>query len=242
MQKKLVAAFAALAAFALPVTSALADPNNNNSAKLRAAVTVEGIREHMAAFQAIAEANSQAASAAQGRVASQDASTSRSTRRSTAPVAAPAMAPTLTCVVDTGSPSPLADKTSEAVTRLAASPLAAPMLAMRLLIVSATRRARSAPPSSIRAPAATADERASAAPLARNSAASFGVSFKLRAKQTVAAERMWGGGFSRNPRFGQDQLKSKPPRADSPPTQCSPDALTAAATDSNSFSRLHFRN
>ena len=35
---------------------ALANPNNNNSAKLRRAVTVEGILEHEAAFQAIADA------------------------------------------------------------------------------------------------------------------------------------------------------------------------------------------
>ena len=38
---------------ALPAS---ADPNNNNSAKLRQAVTVEGILEHEAAFQAIADA------------------------------------------------------------------------------------------------------------------------------------------------------------------------------------------
>jgi Zn-dependent M28 family amino/carboxypeptidase len=38
-------------------TAALADPNNNNSNKLRAAVTVAGIREHQLAFQAIADAN-----------------------------------------------------------------------------------------------------------------------------------------------------------------------------------------
>ena len=35
---------------------ASADPNNNNSAKLRQAVTVEGILEHEAALQAIADA------------------------------------------------------------------------------------------------------------------------------------------------------------------------------------------
>jgi Zn-dependent M28 family amino/carboxypeptidase len=38
-------------------TAALADPNNNNSNKLRAAVTVAGIREHQLAFQAIADSN-----------------------------------------------------------------------------------------------------------------------------------------------------------------------------------------
>lgn len=38
-------------------TAASADPNNNNSNKLRAAVTVEGIREHQLALQAIADAN-----------------------------------------------------------------------------------------------------------------------------------------------------------------------------------------
>ena len=35
---------------------ASADPNNNNSAKLRKAVTVEGILEHESAFQEIADA------------------------------------------------------------------------------------------------------------------------------------------------------------------------------------------
>jgi hypothetical protein len=39
------------------VASASAEPNANNSPKLRAAVSVEGIREHMAAFQSIANAN-----------------------------------------------------------------------------------------------------------------------------------------------------------------------------------------
>jgi Zn-dependent M28 family amino/carboxypeptidase len=37
--------------------AALADPNNNNSSKLRAAVTLAGVREHQAAFQAFANAN-----------------------------------------------------------------------------------------------------------------------------------------------------------------------------------------
>jgi Zn-dependent M28 family amino/carboxypeptidase len=58
MQRRLVAALTALAAFAVPAASASADPDNNNSPKLRAAVTVDGIREHMAAWQAIANANS----------------------------------------------------------------------------------------------------------------------------------------------------------------------------------------
>ena len=52
-----LAALAALAALALPVASASAEPNANNSPKLRAAVSVDGIREHMAAFQGIADAN-----------------------------------------------------------------------------------------------------------------------------------------------------------------------------------------
>ena len=50
MQRRLVAALTALAALALPAASASAEPNNNNSPKLRAAVTVDGIREHMAAW------------------------------------------------------------------------------------------------------------------------------------------------------------------------------------------------
>ena len=58
MQRRFVAALTALAAFAGPVATASAEPNANNSPKLRAAVTVDGIHEHMAAFQAIADANS----------------------------------------------------------------------------------------------------------------------------------------------------------------------------------------
>ena len=56
MQTKYLAALVAAAALAVPAT-ATADPNTNNSQKLRDAVTVDGIREHMAAFQAIADAN-----------------------------------------------------------------------------------------------------------------------------------------------------------------------------------------
>jgi hypothetical protein len=47
-----VAAAATLVAVAIPVSAA---PNNNNSRKLRAAVTVEGILEHEQAFQDIAD-------------------------------------------------------------------------------------------------------------------------------------------------------------------------------------------
>ena len=39
------------------VSAAYADPNNNNSAKLRAAVTLEGVRAHQQALQQIATAN-----------------------------------------------------------------------------------------------------------------------------------------------------------------------------------------
>ena len=42
------------AAFASP---ALADPNNNNSEKLRKAVTVDGVRSHLSALENIATAN-----------------------------------------------------------------------------------------------------------------------------------------------------------------------------------------
>src|SRR5262247_776504 len=42
---------------ALSVAPASADPNNNNSQKLRAAVTLDGVREHQAALQQIADAN-----------------------------------------------------------------------------------------------------------------------------------------------------------------------------------------
>ena len=39
------------------VSAAYADPNNNNSAKLRSAVTLEGVRAHQLALQQIATAN-----------------------------------------------------------------------------------------------------------------------------------------------------------------------------------------
>ncbi len=47
----------ALALFFGLTAGAAADPNNNNSAKLTKAVTVEGIREHLVAFQRIANQN-----------------------------------------------------------------------------------------------------------------------------------------------------------------------------------------
>ena len=47
----------AVVVLSVPVASASAAPNNNNSAKLTSAVTVEGIREHLTAFQRIANAN-----------------------------------------------------------------------------------------------------------------------------------------------------------------------------------------
>jgi Zn-dependent M28 family amino/carboxypeptidase len=50
-------ALVALALVLFTPTSANADPNNNNSAKLTDAVTVAGIREHLDAFQAHADAN-----------------------------------------------------------------------------------------------------------------------------------------------------------------------------------------
>ena len=52
MHKPLVAALAVCASLTVPVASALAAPNNNNSQKLRKAVDVPGILEHMTAFQA----------------------------------------------------------------------------------------------------------------------------------------------------------------------------------------------
>src|SRR3954451_10779512 len=57
LHRRSVAALCALAAFTVPAASASAAPNTNDSQKLRDAVSVEQIREHMAAFQAIADAN-----------------------------------------------------------------------------------------------------------------------------------------------------------------------------------------
>jgi Zn-dependent M28 family amino/carboxypeptidase len=47
----------ALLGLAVSASPAAADPDNNNSQKLRAAVTVSGVREHQANLQAIADAN-----------------------------------------------------------------------------------------------------------------------------------------------------------------------------------------
>jgi Zn-dependent M28 family amino/carboxypeptidase len=57
MHSRFLAALAAATVLAVPAATASAEPNANNSQKLRDAVTVAGIREHMAAFQAIADAN-----------------------------------------------------------------------------------------------------------------------------------------------------------------------------------------
>jgi Zn-dependent M28 family amino/carboxypeptidase len=57
MHSRFLAAVAAATILAVPAATASADPNANNSKKLRDAVSVAGIREHMAAFQAIADAN-----------------------------------------------------------------------------------------------------------------------------------------------------------------------------------------
>ena len=56
MPKGLLAALCATAVLAVPATAAAA-PNNNNSPKLREAVSVPEIREHMEALQAISDAN-----------------------------------------------------------------------------------------------------------------------------------------------------------------------------------------
>jgi hypothetical protein len=56
MPKGLLAALCAAAVLAVPATAAAA-PNNNNSPKLREAVSVPEIREHMEALQAISDAN-----------------------------------------------------------------------------------------------------------------------------------------------------------------------------------------
>ena len=56
MRRLLFALLAIVTALTL-VAAAYADPNNNNSMKLRKAVTLEGVRAHQAALQAIASAN-----------------------------------------------------------------------------------------------------------------------------------------------------------------------------------------
>ena len=55
MTRRLWVVLAALLAGALLAAPGAADPNNNNSEKLRAAVTLEGVRAHQAALQAIAD-------------------------------------------------------------------------------------------------------------------------------------------------------------------------------------------
>jgi len=56
MTRRLFALLAALAAIAAVLAAPVAaDPNNNNSEKLRKAVTVAGVQHHLAAFQAIAD-------------------------------------------------------------------------------------------------------------------------------------------------------------------------------------------
>src|SRR5262245_49751593 len=52
-----LALLATVAAALALVSGAYADPNNNNSAKLRAAVTLDGVRAHQLALQQIANAN-----------------------------------------------------------------------------------------------------------------------------------------------------------------------------------------
>ena len=56
MTRRLFALLTALAAVAAVLAAPVAaDPNNNNSEKLRQAVTVAGVQQHLAAFQAIAD-------------------------------------------------------------------------------------------------------------------------------------------------------------------------------------------
>jgi Zn-dependent M28 family amino/carboxypeptidase len=55
MTRRIWVVLAALLAGAVLAAPGAADPNNNNSEKLRAAVTLEGVRAHQAALQAIAD-------------------------------------------------------------------------------------------------------------------------------------------------------------------------------------------
>jgi Zn-dependent M28 family amino/carboxypeptidase len=57
MKRRFIAVLVALIATLAVASTASAAPRNNTSAKLRKAVTLEGIRDHQAAFQAIADAN-----------------------------------------------------------------------------------------------------------------------------------------------------------------------------------------
>lgn len=101
------------------------------------------------------------------------------------------MAPQDTCVVETGRPASDAAPTSAAVTALAAKPWPCESGAMRSLMVTATRRAASSPPSVI---ATVMTSTASAPPMPDHAAATaraaiFGASFSPRAKPTSPALR-----------------------------------------------------
>jgi hypothetical protein len=132
-----------------------------------------------------------AITAASGKVITHDSTILESARLSMVPVTRPTpeMEPTDTCVVDTGKPSLLAKITRNAVITFAANPWLGVRGTMFLLIVTATLRALSQPPTAI---VNAMIENVAEMPVyfaASSSATSLGVSFTPRAKQMLAALR-----------------------------------------------------
>jgi hypothetical protein len=97
------------------------------------------------------------------------------------------MEPHDTWVVDIGSPNRVADVTRAAVQQFAVSPRVGVSGVIRRLMVSATLRALIKPPQTIATATAGIAHAEPVVPETAKSAAIFGVSFRLRAKQTLPA-------------------------------------------------------
>jgi hypothetical protein len=97
----------------------------------------------------------------------------------------PNSAPTETWVVETGNPRRLATVTSKAVTRLPLKPWPGVIAVMRWLMVSATLRALSTPPSAIAMATRASPKRGDSACAPSSRATIFGVSLSPRARQTA---------------------------------------------------------